>query len=200
MSSPAALKYMTSANRIQTLRKTATDKRLRPMSHDEIQVYYHAALTAYVAAWNAYTNNLVREFYNLISDPSNQIFDAVYSIAHQAAGNALRRFNTPNWENTRDILVQYTGYDPIGDWGGSQPNMNLEQVKQRLAEILNVRHSFAHGSDMRAYVWTQSPSGRVRLTSKAILETATFFKNLVKVTDSGMKVHIESVYGLANIW
>ena len=200
MSSPAALKYMTSANRIQTLRKTATDKRLRPMSHDEIQVYYHAALTAYVAAWNAYTNTLVREFYNLISDPSNQIFDAVYSIAHQAAGNALRRFNTPNWENTRDILVQYTGYDPIGDWGGSQPNMNLEQVKQRLAEILNVRHSFAHGSDMRAYVWTQSPSGRVRLTSKAIRETATFFKNLVKVTDRGMKEHIELTYGLASIW
>ena len=200
MSSPAALKYMTSANRIQTLRKTATDKRLRPMSHDEIQVYYHAALTAYVAAWNAYTNNLVREFYNLISDPSNQIFDAVYSIAHQAAGNALRRFNTPNWENTRDILVQYTGYDPIGDWGGSQPNMNLEQVKQRLAEILNVRHSFAHGSDMRAYVWTQSPSGRVRLTSKAIRETEAFFKNLVKVTDKGMKEHIELTYGLASIW
>ena len=200
MSSPAALKYMTSANRIQTLRKTATDKRLRPMSHDEIQVYYHAALTAYVAAWNAYTNNLVREFYNLISDPSNQIFDAVYSIAHQAAGNALRRFNTPNWENTRDILVQYTGYDPIGDWGGSQPNMNLEQVKQRLAEILNVRHSFAHGSDMRAYVWTQSPSGRVRLTSKAIRETEAFFKNLVKVTDRGMKEHIELTYGLASIW
>ena len=200
MSSPAALKYMTSANRIQTLRKTATDKRLRPMSHDEIQVYYHAALTAYVAAWNAYTNNLVREFYNLISDPSNQIFDAVYTIAQQAAENALARFNTPNWENTRNIIVQYTGYEPISDWGRSQPNMNLEQVKQRLAEILNVRHSFAHGSDMRAYVWTQSPSGRVRLTSKAILETATFFKNLVKVTDRGMKEHIELTYGLASIW
>lgn len=200
MPSPAALKYIVTVERIQTLRRTATDKRLRPMLHDEVQVYYHAALAAYVAAWNAYINNLVSEFYNLISDPSNQIFDAVYTIAQQAAENALTRFNTPNWENTRNILVQYTGYDPLGDWGGSQSNMNLEQVRQRLTEILKVRHSFAHGSNMPAYNWTESPSGRVRLTSKAIQETEAFFKNLVKVTDKGMKAHIESTYGLANIW
>ena len=200
MPSPAALKYIVTVERIQTLRRTATDKRLRPMLHDEIQVYYHAALAAYVAAWNAYINNLVREFYNLISDPSNQMFDAVYTIAQQAAENALARFNTPNWENTRNILVQYTGYDPIGDWSRSQLNMNLEQVRQRLTEILKVRHSFAHGFNMPAYNWTESLGGRIRLTSKAIQETEAFFKNLVKVTDKGMKAHIESTYGLANIW
>ena len=198
--SSAASTYKTASDRIQTLRKAATDKRLRPMSRDEIQVYYHAALAAYVAAWNAYINNLVREFYNLISDPSNQTFDAVYTIAQQAADNSLARYNTPNWDNTRNILVQYTGYDPIGDWGSSQPNMNLEQVRQRLTEILSVRHSFAHGFDMRAYIWTQSPSGRVRLTNKAIQETETFFKNLVKVTDKGMKAHIELTYGLTGFW
>ena len=200
MLSAAALKYMTSVDRIQTLRKTATDKRLRPMSRDEIQVYYHAALTAYVAAWNAYINNLVREFYNLISDPSNQIFDAVYTIAQQAAENALARFNTPNWENTRTLLRQYTGYDPINDWVWTRRGMVGVLVHERLNEILKVRHSFAHGFDTPAYNWTQSPSGRVRLTSKAIRETATFFKNLVKVTDRGMKEHIELTYGLASIW
>ncbi len=200
MPSPAALKYKTTVERIVTLRKTATDKRLRPMSRDETQVLYHAALAAYVAAWNAYINNLVREFYNLISDPSNQIFDAVYTIAQQAADNALTRYNTPNWDNTRNILVQYTGYDPISDWSDSQPNMNGHQVQQRLQEILKVRHSFAHGSDIPAYVWTQSPSGRVRLTSKAIEETEMFFKNLVKVTDKGIKAHIESTYRLKNFW
>ncbi len=200
MKSPAALKYVSATEHIKILRKAGTDTRLRPMLHDEIQVFYHAALTAYVAAWNAYINNLVDEFYDLISDPANQIFDAVYTIAQQAAENALTRFNTPNWENTRDILRRYTGYDPINDWGSSQRNMNLEQIRERLTEILKVRHSFAHGSDTPAYVWTQSPSGQVRLTSKAIQETATFFKNLVKVTDRGMKEHIELTYGLTGFW
>jgi hypothetical protein len=186
--------------RIETLRRTATDKRLRPMSHDEIQVYYHAALTAYVAAWNAYVDNLVRNFYDVIADSATPKFDAIHTLAKGTVENALARFNTPNWGNTRNLLNQYTGYDLINDWGWSQANMNLEQVHQRLNEILRVRHSLAHGSDMPAYNWTQSPSGRVRLTSKAILETAAFFRNLVKVTDSGMKAHIESTYKPASIW
>lgn len=74
------------------------------------------------------------------------------------------------------------------------------QVRVRLNEILQVRHSFAHGFDVPAYDWTELPSGKVRLTSKAIQETETFFKNLVNVTDRGMKAHIESTYGLASIW
>ena len=200
MPSPAALKYTASANRIQTLRRAATDKRLHPRSHDEIQVYYHAALTAYVAAWNAYIDNLVCDFYDVIADSANPKFDAIHTLAKGTVENALKRFNTPNWGTTRELLDQYTGYDPINDWGKSQANMNLEQVRQRLNEILRVRHSIAHGSDMPAYNWTQSPSGRVRLTSKVIQETETFFRNLVKVTDSGMKTHIESTYRLANIW
>ena len=178
----------------------ATDKRLRPMSYDKIQVYYHAALTSYVAAWNAYIDNLVRNFYDVIADSANPKFDAIHTLAKGIVENALARFNTPNWGNTRDLLNQYTGYDPINDWGGSQANMNLQQAHQRLNEILRVRHTLAHGSDMPAYNWTQSPSGRIRLTSEAIQETEAFFKNLVKVTDRGMKTHIESTYGLISIW
>ena len=199
MLSPAALTYMTTVERIQTLRKAATDKRLRPMLNDEIQVYYGSALTAYVAAWDAYINNLVRAFYHTITDV-NPRFHAVYTIARQAAERALERFNTPNWENTRTLLERYTGYDPINDWIWTRRGMSVQQVHDRLNEILRVRHSFAHGFDMPSYNWTESPSGRSRLTSKAIQETEAFFKNLVKVTDRGMKVHIESIYGFANVW
>lgn len=170
------------------------------MSRDEIQVYYHAALTAYVAAWNAYIDNLVRNFYDVIADSANPKFDAIHTLAKGIVENALARFNTPNWNNTRDFLNQYTGYDPINDWGGSQANMNLQQVQQRLNEVLRVRHTLAHGSDIPAYNWIQSPIGRVRLTSKVIQKTEAFFKNLVKVTDRGMKEHIELTYGLTGFW
>ena len=200
MPSPALSSYTTSVNRIQTLRRSATDKRLRPMSHDEIQVYYHAALAAYVAAWNAYISSLVRDFYDVTGDPLNPKYNAIHTLAKDTAENALTRFSTPNWENTRNLLNQYTGYDPINDWSRSQRGMNRHQVQNRWREILKVRHSFAHGSDIRAYSWTESPTGRIRLTSKAIQETEAFFKNLVNVTDRGMKTHIESTYGLANIW
>ena len=196
MPSPALSTYTASVNRIQTLRRTATDKRLRPMLHDdEIQVYYHAALAAYVAAWNAYIKNVVNDFYNVIPNLS-----PVYAIARQASQRSMARFNTPNWENTQRCLEQCTGYDPINDWIWRRRGMSSLQVRVRLNEIVEVRHSFAHGFDMPSNTWTQSLGKRGHLTSKAIQDTEAFFKNLVNVTDRGMKTHIESTYGLANIW
>ena len=92
MPSPAASKYMTASGRIQTLRKMATDRRLRPMPHDEIQVYYHASLAAYVATWKAYISNLVSDFYDVIADSSDSRFNAIYTIAQQVAEEVLKRF------------------------------------------------------------------------------------------------------------
>lgn len=201
MASPAALEYLDAAERIQALRKAAINKHLRAtLSQGEIQVYYHAALAAYVAAWEAYVSNLVRAFYDVISstlDPGSQ---AIYAIAQQSAERALERFNTPNWENTRNLLVQCTGYDTINDWKWSRRGMGSPLIRERLNEILKVRHSFAHGFGMPPYNWTQSPSGKVRLTSKGIQETEAFFKNLVTVTDNGMKEHIHLNYGITGIW
>ena len=170
------------------------------MSQEEIQVYYHASLAAYVATWEAYISNLVRDFYDVITDSSDSRFQAIYAIARQAAERVVDRFNTPNWENTRNLLIQYTGYDPINDWSWPQRGMEGIQVRMRLNEILQVRHSFAHGFDIPPYNWTQSPNGRVRLTSKIIQETEAFFKNLVNVTDNGMKTHINLTYGISSIW
>ena len=192
MPSAAASTYTNAVSRIQTLRRAATDRRLRPLSRDEIWVYYHAGLTAYVAAWNAYIKNLVVDFYDMIVDPSDPKFLAVYTIARQRAENALTRFNTPNAENTRNILVWYTGYDPI--------NTSLWIQREKLDDIVEVRHSFAHGFDMPSNTWTQSLSKRGNLTSKGIQDVEAFFKNLVNVTDQGMKAHIETTYGLTNIW
>ena len=202
MPSPAATTYLTAAGRIQTLREAATDRRLPPKLQDEKQVYYHAALAAYVAAWDAYINNLVRDFYDTIENPSSQGFQAIYKISRRAADRALERFNTPNWGNTRNLLEQYTGYDPsgLGHWVWARRGMVSAQVQVRLNEVLRVRHSFAHGFAMPAYDWTQSPSGRVRLTSEAIRDTEAFFRNLVNVTDIGMKVHIWLTYGVASKW
>ena len=170
------------------------------MSQEEIQVYYHASLTAYVAAWEAYINGLMDDFYDVIADSSDLRFDAIYRIARQAAERAGARFNTPNWENTRNLLAQSTGYDPINDWVWPRRGMGRLQVHTRLNEILQVRHSFAHGYDMPPYNWAQSPKGRARLTSKVIQEIEAFFKNLVDVTDTGMAAHIHLIYEISGIW
>ncbi len=200
MPSPAALRYKSLSNTAQILRETATDSRLHPISRSQTQVYYHSALAAFVAAWDAYINELVRNFFTITANPLDPKFYAVHSIARDTAERALERFNTPNSENTRNLLIQNTGYDPIGDWVWSARSMSGLAVRQRLNDILKVRHSFAHGFAIPAYSWTQTPTGKVRLTARAIDDVDAFFRHLVTVTDLGMKQHIQTIYGIVVAW
>lgn len=200
MPSPAAVKYTLALERAKILRGTANDKRLFPISKDHKQFYYHASLAAMVAAWDAYINALVRDFARLTSNPLDYKYQAVHSILTEINRVALERFNTPNWENTRNLLVQHTGYDPYSDWIWPARNMGVQQVKERLNEILKVRHSFAHGFSIPNFTWTKSLSGRIRLTSEAIKDTEAFFNNIVRRTDKGISKHLCTIYGLDLNW
>jgi len=200
MPSPAATKYGIAAERVRILLATGNDRRLRPMTSAQVQAYLHASLAANVAAWEAYVQNLVQDFFIEIANPLLLDFHAVHGIARSAAEIALERYNTPNWDNTRNLLARYTGYDPIRDWVWPVRRMGVHQVKERLDQILEVRHSFAHGFPLPAFPWTQSTSGRLRLTSQAVRTTTAFFGNLVSRTDKSMKAYIGAAYGKRVPW
>ena len=197
MPSPAAIKYELARQRASVLRNAANSHSL---SRDQTQVYYHASLAAIVAAWDAYINNLIRDFFSEVADPLVPKFHAMHTVARMISDNLLVKFNTPNWENTRDLLIHCTGYDPINDWSWMRRGMSGPQVREKLNQILKVRHSFAHGFALPAYSWTQTAGGRIRLTNKAIYDSELFFNNLVKQTDKGMKLHMTSIYAAASTW
>jgi hypothetical protein len=198
--SPAALKYDLVAQKARILRDTATDIRLRPILNSHTQIYYHSALAMFVAGWETYIEELVRNFFDVTANPLNPQFYAVHSLAKNAAERSLKQFNTPNADNSRNLLVQYTGYDPINDWVWSKRNINALATRQMLNEILQVRHSFAHGFPIPANSWTQTSTGKVRLTAKAIKDVDGLLKYLVGVTDVGMKQHIQTIYGIFAPW
>jgi hypothetical protein len=199
--SPSASKYEIAANKARVLRETAMIPQLRStLSQSEIQIYYHSSLATFVAAWEAYIEELVRNFFDVTANPLDIKFHAVHSIAREAAERTLKQFNTPNADNARNVLVQYTGYDPIGDWTWAKRKMNAIDTRNMLNEILKVRHSFAHGFPIPALSWTQTSTGKVRLTAKATKYVDAFFKNLVTVTDFGMKQHIRATYNILVPW
>jgi len=200
MPSPARHKYLAGARKALILREVASRLLRRVSPSDWKQVCYHASLAASVAAWDAYIKEIIANFFDVTADPLTLRFNSVHTLARQSARSASGRFNTPDWEKSRNLLMQQTGYDPYSDWAWTVRGWTAQVVRNRLDEILKVRHSFAHGFALPALTWTQLPSGRIRLAASALRENEAFFAFLVRVTDKGISKHIHAAYGVATGW
>jgi len=195
MASPARRRYLQAIQRSRVLRDAAKRK---PAA--EKQIFYHASLAAGVAAWQTYLKELLNEFFQVTTDPTIAKYAALHFIVRENAQLALKRFNTPNWENARDLLLRYSGYDPAPDWNWHTRNLSGEWVKERLNQILQVRHSFAHGHPIPAFPWTQDAKGQLRLTVSALSENEALFGHLVRNTDTGIRQFLLRSYGLTLPW
>jgi hypothetical protein len=196
MPSLAAIKYKTlsaSASTILKADRSALDRQ-------DVQAVYGAAFVAKVAAWNAYAAGLTECFFQEIANPAATSFHALHTLARVAATSQLERFHTPNAENTRNVILASTGYDPWTDWQWQARGMNALAVRLRLNEILKVRHSLAHGFAMPGYRWNQTTSGEARLTLEGLAWTRAFLNHLVVTTDRGLRTHLITVYGVMPQW
>ena len=200
MPSLAARSFNTAIERGQVLRSLATSHRLQPISTRDAQACLHAALASHVAAWEGYCEAVVREFFGAVSDPSRADFAGLHQIAEGFSSGQTDRFNTPTFENSRNLILSCTGYDPISAWTWQARGRPVTWVQERLNQVLKARHSFAHGAPVPSYLWTQGPAGRVRLTTAAIDDIAALLRNLVRQTDRGLSHHINLVYAQKVRW
>jgi hypothetical protein len=196
MPSPAARLYRELNARARVILQTNRDH----FSREDVQALFGASFVAQVAAWNAYVVAAIPVFFDELANPALPAFQALHTLARDAAMARLERFNTPNSKNTREILQLCTGYDPWPDWHWPARGLNSLGMRNRLDEVLQVRHSFAHGFAMPAYSWNTNASGERRLTLRALSETAAFLRRLVLVSDTGLRTHLSAVHGVAPPW
>ncbi|WP_340117908.1 hypothetical protein [Pelagibius sp. 7325] len=188
---------LASGRRIQ---EAAGDPRLRPIPHEKKRGFLHASLAAYVASWDSYLNNVVREFCAGIRKPLDPEYSQVHGSLEVFVERSLKRFNTPNSNNSRVLLVDCTGYDPINDWKWPKAGLNATEARDFLDQILKVRHSFAHGFAIPSYDWTTTPSGDRRLDARSLKRIDAFLMHLAKATDMGLAEYARGVYPSAGIW
>ncbi|WP_411837922.1 HEPN domain-containing protein [Paracoccus sp. ME4] len=184
----------------RTLQSAAHDVRTRPISHQRKSDFLHASLAAYVAAWDSYVNAVVREFLKETSNTLDSDFSARSGLLLDFVEAALNRFNTPNSDNTRRLLIQCTGYDPIGDWVWHERGLSGLDTRNFLDQILKVRHSFAHGFALPSFDWTKTPKGKLRLNKSSLEVVEKFFIFLVDVIDQRLSSHGRNTYVNHNLW
>lgn len=200
MPSLAHERFQGVSSRAATFLELGRDHRLRPIPRRTQQALSHAALAVLVSAWEAYLEELVREFYSNVYRPTDAGFASLHTVALTTATQNSKKFNTPNWDNARQLLISNTGYDPHPDWAWPSARMSTVDVKERLDQVLQVRHAFAHGFPIPAFDWTTTPTGATRLQGTDVVKLSSFFSHLVKRTDRGLKAHIGTRFGVLLAW
>lgn len=154
------------------------------------RIIYRASVVMICAAWESYVEELVICYYKETSPFKLMLPNPHHGIAQDLATRFVGRFHTPNSENVRNLLLQYTGYDPWPDWIWPSSRLNSMQCRDRLNEILRVRHSVAHGTPLPPVNWTMSNKGRSGLSARSAKMCQAFLRQLVAKTDAGMKHHL----------
>jgi hypothetical protein len=168
---------------------------LNTMPIADRQIFYHACIAMDVASWDGYINNIIREYHGCIGGINNVHLLNFRVSQSLLIERRLDKFNTPNFDNTRNLIIECTGFDPVSIWNWPQRLMIWQAVQARLNEILKVRHSFAHGLSFPNYTWMPQKNGQAYLNKNTATEIERLLVHLATVLDSGLKNHMTNQFG-----
>jgi hypothetical protein len=148
------------------------NKQTKPDENTE--VLKRSGLIMAVAAWETYIEDRLRE---IIEGHLSGLHNSVLAkIVKDKLEEDLKRFNTPNSNNTKRIFETYTNNDITANW--SWNNVSPKDAQQKLNQFIVKRGEAAHRSK------TRGDSTAPHLITKDELRSAIhFFKELAKATD-----------------
>ncbi|RUU89389.1 hypothetical protein EOB59_19145 [Mesorhizobium sp. M7A.F.Ca.MR.176.00.0.0] len=163
-----------------------------------------------VAAWQAYVEKVLAEALDSIA---NDLQDPAAAAPRWATHTFLMRraevqieikkFNTPNDVNVRDIFRNALGFNPwpFWEWRQGPRQWSETEVRSRTNIWVTVRHSVAHGFGLPAGIyWLQGNNGQARLTLGLLKECRKHFAFLVDKTDRAFSAHLVQHHGLMAPW
>lgn len=180
----------------------------------EQDAIHRAGVVMTIAAWESYIEKVVMEALGAIENAAGVAAAAApvpvpawarhaFVLRRTEISKNVRRFNTPDATNVRDLLVESLEFNPWASWewhiGPRQ--WDEREMRSRLNDWVRVRHSVAHGFALPNDVaWLQDAGGRPRLTLTLLRECKKFFEHLTAQTDGGLATHLCAQHGIPRPW
>jgi hypothetical protein len=123
------------------------------------QTCLKASVAQCVGCWEGYIEGVLSEFISKIKLQSHTQVWGLITQFEVMVGKKAAAFNTPSWEKTRELLMEITGMDPYTSWVWSPKFANQTDTKDFFKEIMEVRHSFAHGFDTPIHIQSLTVRG-----------------------------------------
>jgi len=184
----------------------------------EQDAIHRAGIVMMIAAWESYVEKVALEGLDAIERSAGIAAGGPQAVA--AAGpppwvkhafglrrtdikNSIKRFNTPNAVNVRDLFEQVLEFSPWAHWSWHirRRQWNQEEMRRRLNHWMDIRHSVAHGFPLPADIpWLQDARGRPRLTLDLLKECKDLFLRLVVQTDTAFSVFLRDHHGIQLPW
>ncbi|MEZ2222229.1 HEPN domain-containing protein [Rhizobium sp. RCC_161_2] len=176
----------------------------------EQDALHRAGVVLTIAAWQAYIEKLVGEALDIIDGEmrspqldSPQWAIHTFQLRRTAILNAVKKFNTPDDDKVRDLLLEAFGFNRWASWewrvGPRQGT--VAETRRRTNTWVLVRHSIAHGFNLPSDIdWLQGGNGQARLTLGLLMECRKHFVFLAAKTDAAFAAHLTAAHSIASPW
>jgi hypothetical protein len=140
-----------------------------------------AAVVLCVSAWEAYVEEIAKEALEAMRPAG--VATGAWTALRAPAFAQIKRFNTPDSGNTKQLFASCLGVaDITTTWGWR--NCTAQNAREYLDYAIGERHKIAHGVNPRPTIHN-SYSGWL----------PSFFRNLGRCTDRGLKAHVSNLGG-----
>lgn len=164
--------------------------------------FYHAAWAGYIASWDSYVKSVCKEFIaksNValslgLANDATIAYQAIHSIASDLFDYRLTKLNTPNFENTREFILDCTGLDTYALWRWDRKSLTNINIKDLLNEAVRVRHSFAHGFPVRNLRYLNVIDGSNAVTYRKAIFVRSLLSHLSRATDQELDNRLQTLF------
>lgn len=162
------------------------------------QCLLKAAIAQAVGCWEGYLEAAMPEF---VSKTRVQAHRRAWTLIVQFESLVKKLatdLNTPNWDKSRELILNITGMDPYASWIWFPRFSNQIDTKAFFDGVLQVRHSFAHGFAVPTSVSGLQTPGQ--LDAGYVADATTCLEFFAATVDTLLEHELTHRHGCAAGW